>query len=381
MKDTVCIVGSHPQTRELVPWGDDTCDIWTINEEFGKPDTWVKRCDAILQMHPKAIWDNPLNRNHPEHGQWLRTQDKCDVWMLEQFPEVPRCRKYPLKEIAEKYLSKFTINIGVGSHKEFLQTSAAFALPLAMYLGYKRVRIYGIELVIESEYRYQRPSFMFWFGLMLGAGIEVEYNGYAFQGKLYGYEADGDITRDDLEGRRNELIGIIGPKQAEYLESLKTLGDAMARWVADGKQVDADIIENGVRACVEKMNNYAIFDGGKQHIEMYLKRADEMIAVGNEARFSHHEFERDAQAILKQRENEILAYSVNAGKADAMWTALKKEIAQSRRRRGMLEFDAQVKAYLQSTAKVAIFTGAIAEAQRLQKIIREMMIRAIEEAQ
>jgi hypothetical protein len=373
VRDTVCIVGSHPQTRDLIPWDDDV-DIWTINEEFGKSGTWVKRSDSILQMHPRAIWDNPLNRNDPNHGKWLKTQDLCDVWMLEQFPDVPRCRKYPLEEISKKFLSHLTINVGPMSRKEYMQTTAAHAVALALYLGYKKIKIYGIELIIDSEYRFQRPSFMYWFGIAVGTGVEVEYNGFAFDGAMYGYEADGTVTRDQLVERRKDIEQYTRPRLDDYNQVLKGLGDAMSRYVENGFKADADIIENAVRECVQKMNDYSINEGAKQHLDMYIDRAEKMIEAGGEARFSHHEFERDANTILKAREPEIINYSIHAGKIDALWNILAAEKMQSRRRRAMKEFDDVLKEYLKATAKTAMHTGAFAETRRLQQIIRDMMI-------
>jgi hypothetical protein len=46
-------------------------------------------------------------------------------------------------------------------------------MALALEQGFKRIEIYGIELILEGEYAYQREIMAYWLGKADGMGVEV----------------------------------------------------------------------------------------------------------------------------------------------------------------------------------------------------------------
>jgi len=161
MKDTVAIVGSHPRTRLEFDFNRTDCDIWIFNEALSNGT--FPRADAVFQMHVPPIWRNPANRNDAHHFEWLQEpKDGTEVYMQDQYPDVPRSVRYPLEEVTERFgVRHFT-------------SSIAYALALACFKGYKRMEVYGVEMETNTEYQYQRDGVTLWLGVAMGLGIKVD---------------------------------------------------------------------------------------------------------------------------------------------------------------------------------------------------------------
>jgi len=205
VKDTLAIVGSHTGTRSDVDWGRDDLDIWVFNEALSKAlttdandaDKWCERADAVFQMHDPAVWKNPLNRNDRTHADWLKSGNTPVIYMLEAFAEVPQAVKFPLDEVIA--------NTG-GLCTKFITSSVALAFALAIYQGYKKIEVYGVEMETETEYVYQRDAMGYWFGVMDGIGIELKaYCNFLKERYVYGYE--GKVTVD-LQDFHDKIVGL-----------------------------------------------------------------------------------------------------------------------------------------------------------------------------
>ena len=84
---TLAIVGSHPATRDNAPWDNHSIDIWVFNE--AAREAWVKRWDAVFQLHKPTIYRNPNNRTDPKHWEWLQQVHGKPIYMQAHDPMVP----------------------------------------------------------------------------------------------------------------------------------------------------------------------------------------------------------------------------------------------------------------------------------------------------
>lgn len=199
---TVAIVGSHPKTRMNAPWGDKSIDLWVFNS--APTAEWCKRATAVFEVHPAGEYTNPLVTKS-EYWSWLQGQHVTDVIMAQKDPRVPMAKAYPLDLIIKTYLSGF--RRGKEVNKYFTSTPC-YAIAYALYMGYKRIELYGIEMETNSEYIYQRDGVGLWIGIALGLGVTVVLDQYTsmFLSQLYGFDDDhSHITREDLEENAIEI--------------------------------------------------------------------------------------------------------------------------------------------------------------------------------
>ena len=104
----LAIVGSHPDTRELAPYQDDSYEVWLFNEAPQKPEVYP-RWDKSFQMHKPEVYASEHNWVNQDHWNWLQ-QDHGDktIWMIERDERVPNSQRYPIEEVRKlvpyKYL-------------------------------------------------------------------------------------------------------------------------------------------------------------------------------------------------------------------------------------------------------------------------------------
>lgn len=284
MRDILVIMGSHPRTRELFDFTRQDCDVWVFNEAAKQP--WAKKVDGVLQLHVPAIWRNPKNRNDPQHYDWLKNTD-IPVFMQEKYEDVPASVKFPKDEILGM-LPNARVN---GKPIREVSCSPAWALAYGIYLGYKKIELYGIELGSDTEYHYQQGNFKYWLGVAAGRGIEVDFHSTMFDNPLYGYEGEVAIEYEEFTKRIDE----VAPFKTSIEKQLEA--EMYNLWNIFDKQIDADVSKE----LLEKVQDVIIIagklgeaDGTIQENKRYLDRADTMKVNGGKFVFSRQEFEQGA---------------------------------------------------------------------------------------
>jgi len=322
------ILGSHPRTRSDVDFNDPNLEIWAFNEVLVH-EGFCKRADAIFQMHPKAIWNSPLNSSDLDAADWLKAGNTPTIWMLEEFPEVPKCKKYPFDEIRESLLKNFTVD-SAKNRKDFYGSSVAYSTALGIYLGYKKIDWYGVELEQEAEYRYQVPSACFWAGIAIGRGVDFTAHTYMFDKPLYGIESFVTIDKKCF----SDNIAALGPQcdeaQKAYEEAKAKALEAFERYkTIDSAQAD---VEKTAIDQATKSQAFGLLDGARQENERYLHLAMAMEQASGAYVFSRHQFERDSNAILKKREETILDWSQAGGMCRSLLTQIGPKYDANRRK-------------------------------------------------
>jgi hypothetical protein len=128
-----------------------------------------------------------------KHLNFLRSFDGV-IYMKEITPEVPACQRYPRKE-AQKLC---------GDKRRF-NSSFDWMAALAILEEVDKAIIIGFEMdYFETEYRYQKPSALYWLRAMEDAGIEVEDHCLFPERKLYAYEDAQMIARHTVEANKKK---------------------------------------------------------------------------------------------------------------------------------------------------------------------------------
>lgn len=188
----VAICGTAPSIKQA-PFGDANFDIWGVAHCCFLKE--VTRLDRIFEIHSKEIWvkDNAPFQRFP--NAILYFQEKDEKWS--------NSRTFPLKPMLEKY----KVNKGFDNEANYFSSSIPYMICMAIDEGYEEIHVYGIHLLQDEEYFYQRPCAEFWLGVAQGKGIKVYMPPAADLLKfpyLYGYqEEDGETKK--IEERIKEF--------------------------------------------------------------------------------------------------------------------------------------------------------------------------------
>lgn len=185
----VAIVGFASSSREMAPFNDDSFEIWTMNHA---PITWCPKWSRLFEMHTLEHL-----RSVAAHGEdpnrylgWLAKQEK-PIYMQERTLEFPSSVALPIAEMDE-WLRRVNPKDGHNSAGYWTST-ISFMLGLALLEEFEVIHVYGIDLLQEDEYVYQRSGAEYLIGLARGLGREVYIPRQAALCKanyVYGYTKD-----------------------------------------------------------------------------------------------------------------------------------------------------------------------------------------------
>lgn len=184
MNTTVAIVGAG-DTSNKAPISSKI-DVWGLNEYASS----MKKLDLWFQLHSREIIDN--NEKDKTHLDKLK-KSKCPIMMQTKHTDIPQSMEFPLSKYQRIHGNKFASTID-------------YMMAHAIGLGYKKIELYGVDMMATMEYGSQRPTCLYFIGYALGKGIEVWIH------------PDSGILKDDLYGFRdsNELGKVI--KQLDTYE-------------------------------------------------------------------------------------------------------------------------------------------------------------------
>lgn len=152
-------------TSALAPFSDDTWEIW------GLPWMEMPRATLLFEIHSQACVDQEPLAIY-KFSQWL---PMC----LEKYPDAtvlcdpsrthlfPNGKDYPLEAVMKAV------------PQPYMENSIAFQLAYALYehevLGLKisDIGLFGVHMMGRGEFVWERPSVIYFIGLLQGKGINV----------------------------------------------------------------------------------------------------------------------------------------------------------------------------------------------------------------
>jgi len=156
-----------------------------MNELHGIPWYQVDGVTRWFQIHDKSIFTRGHTTNH---WQWLQEDHGFPIYMQRNYDDVPNSVKYPLREVQDKLIGNFIR--GEERIKKLFSSTFNYEVALALYEGFERIEIYGIEMLGEGEYGWQREAMAFWLGKAdsMGVDIWIPESCTLLNQLLYGYE-------------------------------------------------------------------------------------------------------------------------------------------------------------------------------------------------
>lgn len=378
---TVAIVGSHTRTRDDVPWDNKDIDIWVFNEAASIG--WPKRVDAVFQMHAEPVWKNPLNRNNPEFPAWLREQHKYPLWMLDEYPEIPASKSYPLDEICDLYLPLLKKGL---IKQQFFTSTVAYTVALAMFQGYECIQLYGVEMASDTEYHYQRDGVFFWLGMALSHGIEIYIpeKSRLFSEPLYGYEGGAYLGREQIIGRK-ELLQLEQEKVEAELERANQMQKASLDTAMDesgGEPGMAAVATTkqyllSVKAQVDAIVKAGMFRGALEEVDRYLLKCDQMDKMSGAHLLARQEFELTAANADQLHLERKAQLDVLGAEARAAWKGLGKAVKDEQNQKILnklsMAYGKAHQAYLESAFEVGRLHGIVQENFTLLNMVDELV--------
>jgi len=170
----VAIVGFASNTLHLVPWFDDSFELWGLNQGHLN---FPRRADRWFEMHQP---ESTADVRDPDYITFLKNVT-IPVYMIQTFDEYPTSLRYPIED-AINYVGQ-----------DYFTSSVAFMLVLAAMEGFEEIHVYGVNLAIGDEYFYEKPNAEYLIGLLRGRGLKVyvpQASALLKQFRRYGYHTD-----------------------------------------------------------------------------------------------------------------------------------------------------------------------------------------------
>lgn len=189
---------------------DPTQEIWCLNEFYDVAPEQLKKPLAEgrvrwFEIHGReGEYDgNPFvhSRKPNEHAPKMAALG-VPVYMQKHWDDIPLSVEYPLKEMQEAFSHQ------PGSPAYFTN-SISYMMALALHMGAKEMRIYGVDMAQGTEYSNQRPSCEYYIGWAKAKGVRLyippasDLLKYSY---LYGWEQQRhDALQTKTVARKAEL--------------------------------------------------------------------------------------------------------------------------------------------------------------------------------
>ena len=294
---SLAIVGSHPDTRENAPFDDPNYEIWLFNEAPQKPEVY-KRWDICFQLHLEKVYSSTENWVNKDHWEWLQ-KDHGDkkIYMLDVDPRVPNSVRYPLENVLSLLPPEYN----------YLRSTPAEALALAIHLGYKDVSLYGSELSSNTEYHYQAINYAFWIGYShgkpdLNLDLQCWFQEF-YEQPIYGFEGELQLDKEHFEGLHKEHQSRFKVKDNACEKLQAKLDNA----ILDNKFDKAGELSLTLESAL--VNTGEVY-GAMKEAERYAERTNQI---------SRQEFERVSARAQLDGEASEKNMNHSAGKCEYVW--------------------------------------------------------------
>jgi len=220
----VAICGTAPSVHKA-PFKDDKFDIWGVAHCCFIPE--VTRMDTIFELHTEEIW----RKDNAPFGRFPNAR----IFLQKKADDIPGSEEFPMEAMRQKY----KVNKGTKDERDYWSSSIPMMIAQAIDEGYEEIHIYGIHLLMNEEYFYQRPCTEYFLGIAVGKGIKVysppDADILQF-GYIYGYQ-EFDEASKKLHVRIEEFESRLAGLQQQRMALSNQLQAQMAQIDAHANQL------------------------------------------------------------------------------------------------------------------------------------------------
>lgn len=196
-RDKLAIVGYATSSRDMAPFDNPEYDIAGLNQIY----RFLPREDVHMDIH--VNWEEH-NVEGTDHKGWIKDCG-IPVLMTKVHPDLPTSVRFPVEAV---------INLGC----DYLTSSVAFYIAWGIHQGYKEIALYGIDLVVGTEYEFQKACAEFWLGVAHGRGVDIripQQSALLKHTHRYGFEVEPSWGLASPSEFSNRVAGLI--KQRDTL--------------------------------------------------------------------------------------------------------------------------------------------------------------------
>ena len=160
----ILITGFAPDSGNLSPARSKSkrkgFEIWSFNNDTDL----AKVATAHFEMHDLDVYGKKSLGDAVPSPDYLDALHKGlgpKVYMLKADPTIPGSVAYPIKEIRKHFQTDYFTN------------SISYMLALAIYEKVDEIHLYGIDMALQHESAWERPSIEYFLGIAWGRGIKV----------------------------------------------------------------------------------------------------------------------------------------------------------------------------------------------------------------
>lgn len=151
-------------------------EIWGVNDLILRRN--VKIAFHIHDLNNPEFLNDSVIKSVIEKINFLN----IPLISTQRYEWIPSSIEYPLKEIISYFGT------------DYFTCSIDYILAYAIYRGFKKIDLYGVNMHTDSEYAFEKPGVEFWIAMAMGKGLKIKVYGDASEilktknRKLYGYE-------------------------------------------------------------------------------------------------------------------------------------------------------------------------------------------------
>lgn len=232
----VAIVGFASSSRLKAPYDDQSWEVWGLNQLY----RFLPRTSRWFELHPHTGPRSWLADQVPgtDYLAWMQAAP-VPIYMVSKHPEIPNSLGYPLQQMIDEFdLESIRPDM---KNKGYFHSSVDLMVALAIHEGFQEIGIWGVDMVHDTEYGYQKPSGSFWLGFAKGRGIKltipVESALLDNEGYIYGFDPQpSHALYENLKRRVEDLDKTIASLQAQG-QSLVGARQEAAAWMEQVKQL------------------------------------------------------------------------------------------------------------------------------------------------
>jgi hypothetical protein len=221
---TVAIVGFASLTMRYCQQSQAD-EFWSINHAFKVIGDTLPRLDRMIEIHEEPWIRREELPSSEAYWDWLQEKHDFPIYMQDVHPQIPASEKYPFDEICTDLFGRF---LRGEERVEFFGSSFSYLCALAVYMGFSRIEIYGIEMQTGTEYSGQYPSGCFIIGVAVGRGIKVILHPESVlcKANLYGFYTAPYVSKTIIERYLEYYAHRLPALQTitnQYLENYNTI--------------------------------------------------------------------------------------------------------------------------------------------------------------
>ena len=229
----LAIVGCS-DSKGYAPYDDPDIEIWSVNNAYGH----IKRYTRWFEIHTIEFKDGHFSRRWSRDFRGLDVDIylshlaalDCPVYMQKKWDIIPKSIAYPVDEVIKHF----------GDDRYFTNT-ISYQIALAIMEGFKEVQIWGVDMAVDTEYHFQRPSVEYWIGIAKGMGIKIYVPPTADLLKtrfLYAFEErEADSWKQKIMGMQKNME----ERKAQAMQKMQVAHDQIQQYVgaiAATKEID-----------------------------------------------------------------------------------------------------------------------------------------------